>query len=109
MHIYTCILYNFTKYFYFICRPVAVYEMFCFRQAGVVYLGSLSRPDTHAAIMSSVALVNSSLSEGNSIAILEVCAWLQSTLYVSLEKHAVKLKCVKSTPSSMKQTLGSSS
>lgn len=46
----------------------------CFfkRLSGVIYLGGLEVSDAHAAVKRSLALVNSSLSEGNSVAILEV-------------------------------------
>jgi len=43
-----------------------------YRLSGVVYLEVLSLPNTHRLIAESFALVNSSLSEGVSMAVLEV-------------------------------------
>ncbi len=43
-----------------------------FRLQGVVYLGALTLADTHTVISCSTAILNSSVSEGMSLAILEV-------------------------------------
>ena len=46
-----------------------------YRSQNVIYVGTLSLAQTHSAIAQSVCLVNSSLSEGMSGAILEVSRW----------------------------------
>ena len=51
-----------------------------FRLPGIHYIEHLSLEDTHAAVAGSLALVNSSVSEGMSAAILEVRVLAYSTL-----------------------------
>ena len=49
-----------------------VHSMLIYRFSGVMVLPAISKCDLHAAIRDSFALVNTSLSEGMSSAILEV-------------------------------------
>lgn len=66
---------------------------------GVVYLGQLSIPKTHQVISDSFALVNSSVSEGMSTAILEVLKSLLMSSDEGITKHSVKSPSLKSPDS----------